>query len=333
MNTTKFSKDFKFSLERNVGRKHDRMLLPKEDLKRKLDYVIKNEFKTWMTYFPNSKVDDYRNFWMNYLKDEIGHLKLQSKSYEHIIKTVVAFAAQKHWNEFEEQIQQKPDIEQIYSEFIINKTIPYIDVIKMIDTYEKDLPLGFKKKFIEYHKNFRTKQEDALLKGKGGVIAKVDKFTVFNKYKDLSKEDQYESFKAVIKLLNEAVQKMKSKGFDAVIYGNIILTNPPSSRTIAQYDYLNDEIILRLYRSYSGHALTALIHELAHRIWYKLMEHSDKKLWINEYEEKMFNSYKGNYRDFPSNYSKTNEREYFAEVIEAYITTGKKFSELVDLIV
>jgi hypothetical protein len=251
---------------------------------------------------------------------------------EEIIKTVIAFASQKNWVEFEELIKQNPDVEKVYSEFIVNKKLSYIDVIDMIKKFENKLPKDFKEKFVEYHKKFKSK-EQYLREHNSSIVAKVDKFTIVNHYKGLAKEQTYETFKAVIKLIEDAVKIMKEKGFASVIYGDIFLRNPQNPKSIAEYNYYSDEITLKFYRDYSGHAIESVIHELTHRIWYKLMDQKDKDKWQSEYTAKMNHSYQGQYSGFPEDYSKKNVQEYFATIVTEYIMKNKKYSELLDLIV
>jgi hypothetical protein len=245
--------------------------------------------------------------------------------YESII---IAVIGPKTKTEFENFIEKTKDPEKVYDEFIANRHIPYMDIIKLINE-SKNLPKDFKTKFIEYHKNFKQKSEEV----SGNIVAKVDKFTIINKYKGLSKEETFKSFKAVIELFKKVVDKLKSKSFDAIIYGDIYLSNPKHSRAIAEYDHIKDIIRIKLYRDYSEHAYASLIHELAHRIWYKLLESSDKKDWYEEFDAKKDSKYKGKFPGFPTDASEKNTEEYFAYVIEEYIVDNKKYSELVDLIV
>jgi hypothetical protein len=253
--------------------------------------------------------------------------------YEKIIREIIAFAGPKQWSDFEEAIKKDSDIEKIYAEFIVNRNIPYIDIISMIKKHEKDLPQDYKEKFVKHHKEIREKQEDFNVKGKGTIVAQVDKFTILNRYTNLTQEKFYEEFKAVLKLIQEVVDKMKARSFDSVLYGNIILSNPSLSRAIATYNYITDDITLKLYKEYNTHAVESVIHELAHRIWYVLMENKDRNLWIKEYNDKMHGSYGGKYPGFPTQYSQKNEKEYFAVCVEVFISNGKKFSELIDQIV
>jgi hypothetical protein len=265
--------------------------------------------------------------------------------FERLVRVVVAFAGPKQWSEFSDMVKKKDGVERIYGEFIINKKLPFIDVIGMVNKFEKELPKGFKDEFVEYHKKFKEKQKQLSDKYNGpkyqsepnkfspSVVAQVDKFSIVNTYVGMTQEKTYETYKSVIELIQKAVDILKSKGFGSVIYGDILLKNPVKSSSVAEYNYVNDEIRLRFYRDYSGHALRSIIHEIAHRIWYKMMEHSDKKLWEQEYEQKMSGKYEGKNPGFPRDYSKTNVREYFATVIEEYLDTDKKYSELIDLIV
>jgi hypothetical protein len=250
--------------------------------------------------------------------------------YENIIRTVTAFASEKMWKKFEELAKNDPDVDKIYSELIVNKGVSYLDVISMINKFEKSLPKGFKEEFVEYHKNFK-KKKDTIKSGE--IVAKVDKFHIINTYSGMTQDSAFKSFRGAIELIQQAVDELKKHGFDSVIYGDIFLRDPRNRNSIATYNPDKDEIELKLYKEYSGHALPAIIHEIAHRVWYKLMNYKDEELWVNEYNDKMNHVYKGKFPEFPSNYSKTNVKEYFAVVIEEYIMSGKKYSELIDLIV
>jgi hypothetical protein len=115
------------------------------------------------------------------------------------------------------------------------------------------------------------------------------------------------------------------------IYGEFIVNRHISY--IADYNYVTDDISLKLYRDYSGHAFTSVIHELMHRIWYKLMTSQDKSKWEKEFEQKRSGDYKGEFPGFPSDYSKTETIEYHAEVLTKFIETGKKYSKLIDEII
>jgi len=275
-------------------------------------------------------------------------------NYEKIIE---AFAGPKQIAEFREEIKKDPDPERIYSNFVINKASPYADVIEMVNKNIDQLPKGFKEKFVEHHKTFKENEKKIVEKYRDNdpvsiyklhkdilkdvpdknvpkVVAKVDKFTIVNTYKGMSGEGTFETYKAVLKLIQDAVDVLKSKGFDSVIYGEILLKNPRSSDAIATYYQHNDEIRLKFFKDRPDHALSSLVHEIAHRIWFKLMNDEDRKLWEEEYKQKMRGMYKGEYPGFPRNYSKENVKEYFATLIEEYLAGGrKKYSGLIDLIV
>jgi hypothetical protein len=244
--------------------------------------------------------------------------------YEKIITAVVGPQGE---SDFKKLIKDNATPEEIYDEFILNKKQPYMEIIRLID--KENLPKKFKEKMIEYHK--QVKDKSVALKS-GEIVGKVDKFTIINKYKGLSRDDAFESFKAVMKLFKKVVDTLKSKGFDSVIYGDVWLANPDKG-ALADYNYVDDKIRVKLYRNYPDHAYSSLIHELAHRIWYKLMEARDKKDWYNEYDEKIAGKYTGKFPGFPSSYAKKNEAEYFAYTIEQFIVNNKRYSELIDLIV
>lgn len=263
--------------------------------------------------------------------------------FEHLVRVVVAFAGPKLWSEFRESVKNKDDVEKIYGKFIINNKLPFIDVIGMVNKFESELPKGFKDEFVEYHKKFKEKQKQLSEKHNGpivdpnrfgpSIVAQVDKFLIVNTYSGMAHEKTYETYKSVIELIQKAVDILKSKGFESVIYGDIFLKNPVHSKSIAEYNNINDEIRLRFYKNYSTHALSSVIHEIAHRIWYRLMEHDDRKLWEKEYEQKIYGKYEGNNPGFPRDYSKKNVQEYFATIIEDYLVYNRKYSELIDLIV
>jgi len=245
--------------------------------------------------------------------------------YEKIITAVVG---PKSITEFIKLITKTPNPEKVYDEFVTNKHLPYMDILNLIDE-SKDLPEDFKQKFIEYHKNFKQKAKET----SGNIVAKIDKFTIINKYTGLSKEETFRSFKAVIELFKKVVETLKQKRFDAIIYGDIYLESPRNPKAVAEYYHSTDTIKIKLYNDYSKHAYGALIHELAHRIWYKLLENEDKKDWYNEFDAKKNSEYKGKYPGFPNQYAKEKAEEYFAYVIEDYIVDNKKYSELIDLII
>jgi len=249
-------------------------------------------------------------------------------NYEKILFEIVSFATEKTKSIFDKFVSENRDIESIYGEFVINRQVPYIDVMSMIKENEK-LPKDFKDRFIDYHKEFKKRQEK-LRQDNTSIIAQIDKFSIINRYTNLSKEESYASFKAMKELIQKAVDTIRAKKFDVLIYGNIYLQNPKDPKAIATYNYTTDDITLKLFRNYPGHAFVSLIHELMHRIWHKLMTHEDKKKWENELNKKLIGTYKGNFPGFPSEYSKTEPVEYHAEVLTEYIKNNKKYSELID---
>jgi hypothetical protein len=252
-------------------------------------------------------------------------------NYEKIVHEVIAFATEKTRIEFEKFVKNNKDVKAVYAEFIVNRHVSYMDVIDMIKK-NKDLPKEFKEKFIEYHKEFGKKKQQ-ISKENADIVAQIDKFTIINKYKDLSRDDTYQSFKAVKEFIKQVVETIKAKGFDSIIYGNIYLKNPRNPKSIAEYNYVTDDISLKLYRNYSGHAFESVVHELMHRIWVKLMTRQDMRKWEDEFDAKKSGIYKGKYPGFPNDYSKTETIEYHAEVLTEYIQSGKKYSELVDEII
>jgi hypothetical protein len=283
-------------------------------------------------------------------------------NYENLIRTIVAghcdkiieaFVGPKQLAEFRDEIKKNPDPEKIYSHFVINKSSPYADIIDLINKNVEQLPNGFKEKFVEYHKKFKKNEEqiskkyqdtneknykhvlkDVPQKNAPKVVAKIDNFTIVNTYKGMSSEGKFDTFKEVLKLIQDAVNVLKAKGFSSVIYGEILLKNPDSADAIATYNNYSDEIRLKFFKDRPDHALESVVHEIAHRIWFKLMNDEDRNLWGEEYIRKMKGKYVGDYPGFPRDYSKKNVKEYFATLIEEYLAGGgKKYSELLDLIV
>ncbi|MDD5649789.1 MAG: hypothetical protein PHF86_05115 [Candidatus Nanoarchaeia archaeon] len=135
-------------------------------------------------------------------------------NYEKIVREVVAFASEKTRIEFEKFVKNDKDVKAIYAEFIVNRHVPYMDVIDMIKG-NKDLPEGFKEKFIGYHKEFGKKKEQ-FSKENADLVAQIDKFMIINKYKDLSRDETYQSFKAVKEFIKQVVETIKAKGFDSI---------------------------------------------------------------------------------------------------------------------
>jgi len=70
-----FKKDWDYFYRNNVGSKKELLMLDVEEIKRRLDFLIKNMTKVYYQYYPNSKEGDYKKFWINVLKDEIEYLK------------------------------------------------------------------------------------------------------------------------------------------------------------------------------------------------------------------------------------------------------------------
>jgi hypothetical protein len=240
-----------------------------------------------------------------------------------IEKIVKAFASPRQFSDAETFYEKNKNVEDFYGEFVINRKLSYIDAINIIDTFDDKI---FKKKFVEYHQIFKKKQQNM----KGNVVAKINGITVINKYTDLTRGNTYETFKEVLDFIKEATGLIKSRGYDFLLYGNLFLDNPKNARTIAEYNYIEDFFRLKLYKSYSGHALEAFIHEFAHRMWYKMLSGGDRDKWKIEYSTKLRSFALGEIKnDFPSEYSKTNEKEYFAEIVTYYIVKGKKFSDLI----
>jgi hypothetical protein len=72
----KWKGDFQFSYKQNAGGKKEVLALKDPtEIKRRLDFVIANMAETYQLYFPKRSKEDYKQFWMGYLKDEIAHYR------------------------------------------------------------------------------------------------------------------------------------------------------------------------------------------------------------------------------------------------------------------
>ena len=74
-NESEFKKDWNYFYKNNVGNKKELLTLESQEIKRRLDFLIKGMAQTYHMYFPNAQEGDYKKFWMNALKNEIEFLK------------------------------------------------------------------------------------------------------------------------------------------------------------------------------------------------------------------------------------------------------------------
>jgi len=234
------------------------------------------------------------------------------------------------------EIQQNKSPEDIYTDLCLHGTHVPNEVEKILEGFEaeKKVPPGFARKFYEAGKYYKDRPR---------LVAKIDNFEIHDEYR-VSDVD-FAIRPKIIAMIKEVVNIVKAKGYGFLIYGKIHLTNPLLRQAIATYNYGTDEIELRLFRGDNKHAVKAMIHELAHRMWYKLLNYEDMKKWTDEFENKisgrpqkeLVGEFLGRkfykpvqFKDFPTLQSQDSVEEYFAGVTEAFIIDNKKYSDLLD---
>jgi len=257
-----------------------------------------------------------------------------------IIDAVLKEAAYDYLDQYRpavlKEIEQKKSPEEIYIDLCLHGTHVPNEVEKILEGFEaeKKVPPGFARKFYEAGKYYRDRPR---------LIAKVDNFEVYDLYK--VSEVDFAIRPKIIAMLKEAVALIKSKGYGFLIYGIVNLTNPILGRAIATYNRFSDEIELKLFRGDNLHAVKSMIHELAHRMWYKLMNNKDREKWEDEFTNKLGGRsqkqlagdflgkrfYKTvKFEEFPTLQSQDSPEEYFAGATEVFIVDNKKYSDLLD---
>lgn len=71
-----FVKDFRYSYKTNTGGKKAILTSRNaQDVKRKLDYLVNSNYSIFKVYYPNASKEDYKQFWAEFLKDELIYYK------------------------------------------------------------------------------------------------------------------------------------------------------------------------------------------------------------------------------------------------------------------
>lgn len=122
-------------------------------------------------------------------------------------------------------------------------------------------------------------------------------------------------FEAIIR---KAAQLISAKGYGSILRGDLQFVQvdqmPVStgSHALAAYRLSYDDVLISM-RIFEGTPLKTLIHELAHRLYFKVMTPAQRDMW-----EEIFRAS----RNFPSVYARKSAKEYFAECF-AYWCLGK----------
>jgi len=259
-----------------------------------------------------------------------------------IIDAVLKEAAYDYLDQYRpavlKEIELKKSPEEIYIDLCLHSTYIPNEVEKILEGFEKDLKVrpGFAKQFFEVYRHYRDK--------KSNLIAKVDNFEVYDYYR--VSEEHFTNRPKIVAMLKDVVKLIKARGYGFLIYGKILLRNPNDRKAIATYNERTDDMELKVYRDDNSHAVKSMVHELAHRIWYKLMNIKDHDKWEQEYYHKaagkpqqelatelfgMMKIYRPRLLEgFPTIYAQTSAKEYFAETVASHIVENKKYSDLLD---
>lgn len=142
---------------------------------------------------------------------------------------------------------------------------------------------------------------------------------------------------AIKYLLDRVETVLKSKGFEKLCYGELLFQPSLKGKALADYFTSSDDIRVLAQKKYSATMINSLIHELGHRLYFAFgidkkyfednfenMLHEDRGNVFKKMLDKQFNkeetnkSEKTRFEYFPTGYSKTNPREWFAELFMLY---------------
>lgn len=122
-------------------------------------------------------------------------------------------------------------------------------------------------------------------------------------------------FEATIK---KAIRAIAAKGYGRIATGDLQfvridqMPDRAGPHALAAYRTARDDVLISML-IFDGDPVKTLVHELAHRLYYKEMSQEQRSLWQGIYKDT---------RKFPTQYARHSAKEYFAECF-AYWCLGK----------